>query len=141
MGLDQYWLMERSAEEKVELSLTGESDPHEYIEIGYHRKFYDLNEYIAQHRFDWFDSFEQEEDTYGDDFNCSYTLITASAYDSILEWAQELLKTYAKTVEEVPEDESAQWELEDAEELCNEILPAIQGALIAGRKVYYHPWW
>jgi hypothetical protein len=124
MGLDQYWLSGPTAKEKLEASLTGYE--HELGDVGYHRKFHSLNEFIAEAQLFW----DNDHEINDKDFNCSMIPITPDAISDVKNWANHFI-TYA-------DDD---WESDQAKELVNDIIPDIERLLDEGKTIYYHPWW
>lgn len=125
MGLDQYWFATKTKEEKVEATLKGD-DPNEVAyEFGSHRKWWDLNEFMAANY--WNNA--------GSDMNCANIYLTRQMVLEIQQWA------YDYVLETVGGDVDAAWDRSgDAEDLTNwtdEMLDALE----EGREVFYHPWW
>lgn len=69
MGLDQYWVLKPTKEEEAFALVTGEQTLRH--DIGYHRKFWPLHEFLRQ--------YAQTED-----FNCEDLLITKEIYKALL---------------------------------------------------------
>lgn len=125
MGLDQYWFATKTKEEKVEAVLKG-YDPNEVAyEFGSHRKWWDLNEFMANNYWD---------DSKGD-MNCANIYLTHDMVTEIHDWA------YDYVLESVGGDEDDVWSRKgEAEDLVN-WTDEMHDALREGREVFYHPWW
>lgn len=116
MGLDMYFFARKTKEEKAQARVLSE-DPDAVEEIGYFRKFHDLNNFLGT--------------LYPpgiEDFNCEGLDITPEILKQIEDWA------YAYS----PDSE---WGKEDGDDLQKTVIPAIKNALAEGRPVYYVPWW
>lgn len=78
MGLDQYWLVKPTDEEKTDALLQGKEC--EDKEIGYHRKFHSLNDYILG---------ELCSDQIEESGNCEDISIGYSELDDLEDWMDE----------------------------------------------------
>jgi hypothetical protein len=74
MGLDQYWQLEPTKEEQAYTLVTGERAIRE--DIGYHRKFWALQEFLQQY-------------SKTEDFNCEDLIITEEIYQSLVEFSKQ----------------------------------------------------
>ncbi|MGH1461263.1 MAG: hypothetical protein ACRBB6_04425 [Neptuniibacter sp.] len=118
MGLDQYWFLEKTKEEKMKDLITNENTEND--QIGYHRKWYHLNEFMG----------EQYPDDVGE-YNCVDLVISIDIVESLELWIKRYTYSRAYTEDEFSE----------AEEFQNSTLPLIRKYVEEGRTVIYHPWW
>lgn len=109
MGLDQYWYMHPTAEERAEALLEDKEIDAE--QIGYHRKFHELNDFMG-------DLFFREHPKEME-FNCAEFTITPEILQEIEDF--NIAGPYSD-------------ELDKA-------IERIKAAHAAGREVFYHPWW
>ena len=113
MGLNQHWFQTKTPEEKAKAILTGE-DPEARTEIGYFRKFYDLNDFLGE--------FYPDDVA---DFNIRYLEITPEILAAMEEFGREYHFTAQDTARYYHKD----------------LIPGIKQAMAEGRTVYYWPWW
>ena len=114
MGLDQYWFADkRTKEEKLENLIQNEQP---YLEeIGYHRKFWELQEII-------------------DTENCETIQVEQYMVDDLNDWCSEALVDLHKIKDE------DNYEIENYEYLA-EVLDHIQDCLDKGYLVFYSANW
>lgn len=125
MGLDQYWFATKTKEEKVEAVLKGKDPDEIAYEFGSHRKWWDLQEFMAGNY--WSES--------KGDMNCASIYLTHDMITAIHDWA------YDYVLESVGGDEDVVWDRKgNAEDLVN-WTDEMHDALREGRDVIYHPWW
>ena len=113
MGLNQYWFRKRTPEEKTEQLLQNQ-EIEDNIKIGYHRKWWELQEFLDQYYM-------------GADANCTELEVT---YDILSD-----LENWATTLEGRQDSDTDAWELE------NTTLPLIRQLLDQDHQVVYWPWW
>lgn len=114
MGLDMYFFARATRQEQTE-NLVAPGTHHEEVEIGYFRKFHDLNNFLG--------SFYPEGIN---DFNCMHLELTPGLLEHIVLWGEGYM----------PDTE---WGREQREELLIKVIPAIQKAFDEGRPVHYIP--
>ena len=115
MGLDMYWYVGPTKEEKAQALIEGRDtgDTELRQEIGYFREFHDLNDFMG----------ELYPEDLQVDFNCM---------DLEIGWNELAAMRRFHTGPYVPTD--LQREL-------NQICDRIETGLKEGRKVWYWPWW
>ena len=114
MGLDQYWFADkRTKEEKLE-NLIKDEEPY-LEEIGYHRKFWDLQKFI-------------------DTENCETIQVEAELLSDLRAWCDDQLYSF----EELQgEDDYAV----DIYQQLDEILHHVEDCLSKGYLVFYQAYW
>lgn len=113
MGLNQYWFRKRTPEEKTEQLLQNQ-EVKDNIEIGYHRKWRELQEFLDQYYT-------------VPDSNCEELEINYDILSDLENWATTL--------------EGRHYSATDAWVLENTTLPLIRQLLDQGHQVVYWPWW
>lgn len=113
MGLDMYWYVEKTKEEKTQALLEG-ADVHGRIEIGYFRKFHDLNDYMGE---------LYPENVQKAGFNCVDLEIGEKELDAMRRF------------------KIGPYHPEDVQTHLTEICNQIETCLKQDRRVWYWPWW
>lgn len=117
MGLDMYWFVRKTPEEKTQALITGE-DPERAHQIGYFRKFHSLNTYMGN---------LYPEDV--EDFN---------TVELVIGWEElEAMKQFDPFEHSDEDEEIDEVDAADYAGICADI----EQALKEGREVYYWPWW